>query len=128
MGKSADKKALTVTETSSGSVHSGMAVATIYQSCKLLYVTFTPTVTTYLIDELSTMDIIGNKNLRPELELTTLDEVTGLLLEHGVLIGDRDELFIAEALRVRNVGEIRISSLAKLANNKRFVQLLTNIS
>lgn len=69
------------------------------------------------------MNVIPNKDLGPELRLPTLNQVTRLLFEHAVVIGDRDELLVAEALGIRNVCEIRVSGLAEFANNQWFIQL-----
>ena len=78
---------------------------------------------THLVDELTAMDVVRDENLRPKLRLAALDEVTSLLLEHRVLVRDVDELIVAEALSVRNVREVRVASLAELANNEWLVQL-----
>jgi hypothetical protein len=40
------------------------------------------------------MGVVLNENLGPEVRLTALDEVASLLLEHGIVIGDGDELLI----------------------------------
>ena len=42
----------------------------------------------YLIDELTTVEIVGNKDLGPQLWLATFDKITGLLLKHRVVVGD----------------------------------------
>ena len=76
-----------------------------------------------LVDELTAVSVVGTKDLSPEVELTTADEVASLLLEHRVLVRDVDELIVAEALSVRNVREVRVASLAELANNEWLVQL-----
>ena len=62
-------------------------------------------------------------NSRGGVVCQTLRLITGLLLEHGVLIADGDKLLVAEALGVRNVREVGIPLLAELADNKRLVQL-----
>ena len=69
------------------------------------------------------MDIISLEHLRPELELAPLDEVPSLLLEHRVVIGDADELLVAEALGVRDVGKRRLARLAELSDHQRLVEL-----
>ena len=74
------------------------------------------------------MNVITNENLGPKLWLTTLDEITSLLLEHRVLVGDGNELIIAEALSVCNVSQIRVALLAELSNNKRLVELRMSVS
>ena len=76
-----------------------------------------------LVDELTAVSVVGTKDLSPEVELTTAHEVASLLLEHRVLVRDVDELIVAEALSVRNVREVRVASLAELANNEWLVQL-----
>ena len=76
-----------------------------------------------LVDELTAVSVVGTKDLSPEVELTTADEVASLLLEHRILVRDVDELIVAEALSVRNVREVRVASLAELANNEWLVQL-----
>ena len=70
------------------------------------------------------MNVVRVEDLRPKLELTTLDKVPRLLLEHGILVRDVNELVIAEALRVRDVGEVGVAGLAELANHERLIQLL----
>jgi hypothetical protein len=41
-----------------------------------------------LINKTTTMNVICDENLRPKIGLATLDQVTCLLLEHGVVICD----------------------------------------
>ena len=67
------------------------------------------------------MYVVGNEDLSPQIQLTSLDEIPRLLLEHRVVIRDGDELFIAEALGVSDISKIRITLLAELANNQRFI-------
>jgi len=77
---------LTVTETSSGSVLSGTAVAT---TCEILsFVKASESSQTDLINELPTVHAVRDKNLRPQLRNTTLDQVACLLFEHRVLVRD----------------------------------------
>ena len=76
-----------------------------------------------LVDELTAVSVVGTKDLSPEVELTTADEVASLLLEHRVLVGDLDELLIAEALSVCDVGQVRVPGFAELSDHKRLVQL-----
>ena len=78
---------------------------------------------THLVNELATMDIVWHKDLCPKLKLTTLYQVPSLLLEHRVLIGNVDKFFVAEALCVSDICQVRIPRLAKLSNNKRLVEL-----
>lgn len=72
------------------------------------------------------MDVVRDKDLRPEFGLPPSNEIPSLLLEHRVLIGDRDELVVAEALRIGDVRKIGVTLLAELADYQRLVQL--NIS
>ena len=69
------------------------------------------------------MHIIPNKDLGPQVRLTAFNQIPSLLLEHRVVVGDANELVIAETLSISNVCEIRISSLAEFAHNQRFVEL-----
>jgi hypothetical protein len=43
------------------------------------------------------------ENLMPELHPTALDKVSGLLLEHRVVVRQGNKFLIAEALSVRDV-------------------------
>lgn len=79
----------------------------------------------YLVDELAPVDVVRNEDLCPKLGLAPPDEVPGLLLEHRVLIGDRNEFVVAETFRVGNVRKVGITLLAELANYQRLVQLIT---
>ena len=76
-----------------------------------------------LVDELTTVHVVGTEDLGPQIRLTTADEVARLLLEHRILVRDMDELVITEALRVCDVGQVGIAGLAEFADNERFVQL-----
>ena len=69
------------------------------------------------------MDIVRNKDLSPEIRLTTFDEVASLLFEHRIVVGDNNELVIAKALGIGNVCKVRIASLTEFSNNQWFVQL-----
>ncbi len=80
---------------------------------------------TYLVDKLATMNVVADKNLGPQLWLTTLDEITSLLLEHRVLVGDSNELVVAEALCVCNVGKVGVTLLTELSNYEWFIELKT---
>ena len=82
---------------------------------------------THLVDELTAMDVVRDEDLRPKLRLAALDEVTSLLLEHRVLIGDRNELFVAEALRVCDIRKVGVTRLAELADHERLIQLKQRI-
>jgi hypothetical protein len=81
----------------------------------------------YLIDELTTVEIVGNKDLGPQLWLATFDKITGLLLKHRVVVGDGDELFITKALGIRNVRQIRVPGLTELSDDQRLVKLARTI-
>jgi len=76
-----------------------------------------------LIDELSLVQVISLKNLGPEFETTTLDEVSSLVFVHLVLVGDVDELRVAESFGVGDVSEVRVASLAVLSDGERIVDL-----
>ena len=76
-----------------------------------------------MVDKLASVDILRNEHLGPEIKLTALHKVTRLLLEHRVLIGNVDKFFVAEALCVSDICQVRIPRLAKLSNNKRLVEL-----
>jgi hypothetical protein len=69
------------------------------------------------------VSILGRENGSPELQLAPLDEIPCLLLEHGVVIGDGDELFVAESFRIRDVCEVRVAFFAILADNEGFIKL-----
>ena len=69
------------------------------------------------------MNAVWQKNLVPEFELSSLDEVTGLVLVHLVLVGDLDKFIVAEPLGVGDVSEVRVALLAILSNDERFVDL-----
>lgn len=69
------------------------------------------------------MDVLRAENLGPEFEASSLDEVASLVLEHRVVIGDGDELIVAEALGVGDVGEVRVALLAVPADDERVVDL-----
>jgi hypothetical protein len=72
---------------------------------------------THLVNELATMYVLVNKDLCPKLWLTTFHKVTGLLFEHGVIIGDCNEFIVAEALGISNVRQVRVTFLAELPND-----------
>ena len=70
------------------------------------------------------MDVVRLKDLSPKIRLTPLDKVPRLLLEHRVLVGDRNKLVVTEALCVRNVGEVWIPLLAEFTDNQRLVKVV----
>lgn len=76
-----------------------------------------------LVDELSSVDVVRDEHLRPEVGQTTLDEVPSLVLEHRVGVGDGDELLVAESLGERDEGEVGVSLLAVLPDNEGLVEL-----
>ena len=49
------------------------------------------------------MDIVMYKNLSPKLGITALDEISGLLVEHGVVIGNRDKFVVTKAVRISDI-------------------------
>ena len=57
----------------------------------------------------------------PKIQLAALDEVSSLMFEHRVVVGDRDELLVAETFSIRNEREIWIALLAVFPNNERFI-------
>ena len=44
-----------------------------------------------------------NENLGPKVGFTALDEISGLLLEHGVVIGNRDKFVVAKTFRISDI-------------------------
>ena len=74
----------------------------------------------YLVDNLTTINILGNA------QSSAFNQVTSLLLEHGVVVGNDDELVVAEPFSIRNVGQVRVSRLIELSNYQRFIQLNYN--
>jgi hypothetical protein len=65
--------------------------------------------------------ILMDKNLRPKLRLATFHQVSSLLFEHRVVVGDRNKLVITEPLCVGNVGKVRIPSLTELPDDQWLV-------
>jgi hypothetical protein len=63
------------------------------------------------------VDVVGDEYLGPKLESTSLDEVTSLVLEHGVVVGNRDQLVIAEAFGICDICKIRVPLLAVFADD-----------
>ena len=76
-----------------------------------------------LVNKLTAMDVVRNENHGPKLKLTAFDKVASLLLEHGIVVRDSDELFVAETFGVCDIREVRIALLAVLSDNKRLIQL-----
>jgi hypothetical protein len=77
-----------------------------------------------LVDEGALVEVVVVENLRPEFEPSPLDEVTSLVLEHLVVVGDGDELVVAEAFGVGDVGEVRVALLAVLSDDERVVDVV----
>ncbi len=63
------------------------------------------------------MNIVRNEDPRPEVELTTLNEVPSLLLEHGVVVRNCNEFLTTEALGIRNVCEVWVPLLTELPDH-----------
>ena len=78
----------------------------------------------HLVYKSSAVDVVRLKNLAPKVRLTPLDEVSCLLLEHRVLVGDRNEFVVTETLRVRDVGKVWVPLLAEFTNHQRFVKVV----
>ena len=76
-----------------------------------------------LIDELTSVDVVRDEDLSPKFGKTTLDEVSRLVLEHRVGVGDGDELVVAESFGEGDEREVGISLLAVLSDDERLVQL-----
>lgn len=77
-----------------------------------------------MIDQSATVDITWLKDLGPKIGLTPLDEIPRLLLEHGVLVGDRNEFFVAETFRICDIGKVWIPLLAEFTNDQRLVKVV----
>src|ERR1700722_13745451 len=126
MGRSAFKKARTVVETSSASVHSGMAVATIYRRMFMNLTRYSSWI--YLVNELAAMEIFWHKDLCPELRCAPFHQIASLLFEHGVGICDREKPVVAESFRVCNVRQVWVACLAEFSHHERFVDLHKGIA
>ena len=72
------------------------------------------------------MNILRDKDLYPKLLLSSFNQVMSLLLEHGVVIGNDDNLVVAEPFSICNVGQVRVLRLTELSNYQRFIQLNYN--
>ena len=70
------------------------------------------------------MDVVLGKNVRPDLSISALDEVTRLGTEHGVLVGDADELQVILALAVCNEGQVGVTLLAVLSDGECVVHVV----
>jgi hypothetical protein len=69
------------------------------------------------------MKVVRLEHFGPKLLATTLDEISGLVFEHGIVIRDGDELVIAESFGESNVSQVGIPLLAVFANDERVVNL-----
>ena len=76
-----------------------------------------------LVDELTSVDVVGDEDLSPKFRKTTLDEVSRLVLEHRVRVGDGDELVVAESFGEGDEREVGISLLAVLSHDEGLVEL-----
>lgn len=81
----------------------------------------------YLVNQRPSVNVVIHKYLRPQIEFATLDEITSLLLEHRIFVGDRNQLFVAETLCIGYVRQIWVTSLAKATDNKRIIELRLSI-
>ena len=70
------------------------------------------------------MNIVWLKDLSPKIGFTSLDEIPRLLLEHRVFIGNRNKLLVAEALCVRDVGEVWIPLLAEFTDDRGLIKVV----
>ena len=70
------------------------------------------------------MHIVFFQDRRPQLWLTTQNQVAGLMLVHRVIVGDGDKLRITEALGVCNVGQVRVTLLTVFTDNEGVVQVV----
>jgi hypothetical protein len=77
----------------------------------------------YLINKLSTVGVALLQNVLPQSGISSVDKITCLVLEHGVFIGDVNELIVALSLLVTNVCEIRISLFAVFTDETRIIIL-----
>lgn len=82
---------------------------------------------TYLVDQCSTVNVVGDEDLTPKIGLTALYEIACLLLEHSIVICDRNKLLITEAFRICNVCQVGIASLAEFTDYQRFVKLYLSL-
>jgi hypothetical protein len=121
MGRSVAMNTLTVADTSSGSVASGMATAVTLIQESIKYLSTDAPDMTDLVNELTAMVIARDEYLSPKLETTTLHQVASLMFEHGISIHDADELLIAEAFRIGDVRKVWITGLAVFTNNQGLV-------
>lgn len=79
--------------------------------------------TFYLVNELSTVGVAFLQNVLPQCRVSSMNQITCLVLEHGVLICDVDKFIVTLSLLVTNISEVRISLLAVLSNEARIIVL-----
>lgn len=78
-----------------------------------------------LVNQSTPVHVIRLKNLSPEIRLATFHEVSRLLLEHRILVGNSNQLLITESFGIGDICQVRITGFAEFTNNKRFVKLET---
>jgi hypothetical protein len=69
------------------------------------------------------VEVVRNEDLSPQLRLATLDEITSLLLEHRVVVGNGNKLIITKAFCIGNICQVWVSGFAELSNDERLVEL-----
>jgi len=69
------------------------------------------------------VEIVGHQDLGPQFGLATFDEITSLLLEHRVVIGDSNELVVTKAFGIRNIRQVGVWGLAEFPDNQWLVEL-----
>jgi len=77
-----------------------------------------------LINKLSSVGIVLPKDEAPNFGISTFKEVTSLGSEHGVLIGDVDELKVVLSLAIRNIGQVGIPLLAVFTDRERLIEVV----
>jgi hypothetical protein len=82
------------------------------------------TVGHYLINQLSTIAVALLQNVLPQSGISSMDKIACLMLEHGVFIGNVNELIVTLSLLVTDVCEIRISLFAVFTNETRIIVLI----
>ena len=70
------------------------------------------------------MHVVGTQNKAPQLWVSYLEEITSLGLEHGVLIGNIDELQVILTLSIGDVGKIWVSLLAVFTDSERIILII----
>lgn len=77
-----------------------------------------------LVDKGTAVDRFGVEDLCPEVDVASLNQVSSLVLVHLIFVGNIDELVITEALGVSDVGEVRVSLLAVLADDGGVIKVV----